>query len=138
MAGVLLLPGFGGKVTLTLEVEDALASPVESDVIDCSPVAMLSFKVKSQTLGGAFSVQPKQSFDGVNWNDLGSPIIATGVFTKYDLTAGPFGLLRFDATFDDSDSAPSPTSSNPSPTWDGPFTSEIVIEVIGWEAQIKQ
>lgn len=131
-----LMPGFGGKVRLTVRALDAAPEATISDVIDCSRCAVNTYTVVSQTEGGAFSVQAKESFDGVNWSNVGGAITAVGQRGKRQLTGGPFGLLRFDVTFDDSDSAESPSSSSDSVPVFVPATTEIVIDVLGWPIEL--
>jgi hypothetical protein len=129
-----LLPGYAGSITVTISALDA-SPAASSDTIDCSNVCTLTYQLKEWSEGGAVSVQPKQSFDGVNWANLGSPLTALHERVKLNITDAPFGLLRFDATFDDSDSPASDSSSSSS--WGGPFASDIVIEVIGWGLKLS-
>jgi hypothetical protein len=134
-----LLPGFGGKITVTIATDDAVAE-VFSDVIDCSRAAQMVIAARSQTGGGAFSLQVYQSFDTVNFIALGAPITAINAPVKFDVTDGPHGLIKFGLTFDDSDSASDLDSSSSLDSSEDPtqevLSTEVTVEVIGWPVQM--
>jgi len=90
MAAKALLPGFGGRTTITLSDTE------NSDTFDMSMCESFAVTLTDET--GTSSVQMKQSFDGVTWTSLGAALAAEGDVQKYDITDGPHGLLRFDQT----------------------------------------
>jgi hypothetical protein len=87
MAAKLLLPGFGGRTTITLSDTDT------SDTYDMSLCESFAAVLTDET--GTSSVQPEQSFDGANWATLGSALASEGNTLKQDHTDGPHGLIRF-------------------------------------------
>jgi hypothetical protein len=83
----LLLPGFGGAVDVTLTAGET------SVHFDMSRCAQFALQMKSET--GTASVQAQQSFDGLNWANLGAAFTSAGATLKFDITDGPHGLIRF-------------------------------------------
>lgn len=81
-----LLPGFGGAITVSLSNTQTSAR------IDLSMVGMFAAVLTSEV--GTNSTQLQQSFDGTNWANLGSALAAAGDTGKYDITDGPFGFIR--------------------------------------------
>ena len=95
MANKLLLPGFGGQYqSETFSV--AMAGSTGTDRIDCSHCAQLAVTVASTSpVGLSFELQ--HSFDGgTTFTRLGS-IISTAGNTLFDVTDGPFGLVRLNS-----------------------------------------
>jgi hypothetical protein len=90
MAAKHLLPGFGGRQTITLLVND------DSDIFDLSLCEAFAVQMTAET--GSTSVQIEQSFDGVNWVALGAAITVVGTTQKYDITDKPHGLIRLNGT----------------------------------------
>jgi hypothetical protein len=90
MAAKSLLPGFGGRTTITLSDTET------SDSFDMSMCESFAVVLTDET--GTSSVQMQQSFDGVKWASLGAALATEGDTQKYDVTDGPHGLIRFDQT----------------------------------------
>lgn len=94
MASRLLLPGIGGVYTS----ETFAATATGADTLDCSRCAQLMI---IETGTGQATIQPQTS-DSVSgpWQSLGSAITVTsnGSVTRYDVTDGPFGVLRLSVT----------------------------------------
>jgi hypothetical protein len=90
MADRLLNPGFGGRQTIVLAVND------DSDVFDMSRCDSFAAQLTAET--GSTSCQLEQSFDGVNWVSLGAALTVVGTTLKFDITDGPHGLIRVNAS----------------------------------------
>src|SRR6266403_4771634 len=91
---VQLLTGYGSRYT-SEAITGAASGTVGQDTIDTSTVAQFAIQVKSVTTPGASTVQVEQTFDGVNWASLGSPVaIALGTIIRFPVTNGPYGEIR--------------------------------------------
>lgn len=113
MATRLLLPGMGGRDEQVVAVTEEAAA-AESEPLDLSRCAQFAMQIKDSDVQptSVLTVQVKQSFDGVNYADLGSPTpMVEGDILRFPFTSGPFGLIKYElsseagASSDSSDSA---------------------------------
>ena len=97
MAAILVLPGYGGKYTS--ETFDS-SSTTGADTIDLSRFAQFLVGITHVSGTPAGSVIMNNSGDGTTFAPLGVAIdVATnGTTSRFDVTDGPFGLCRIDAT----------------------------------------
>ncbi len=94
MAAKLLLPGYGGQYT-SETITGSAAGATGADTLDLSLLISFSVEVTAAATVGASTFKVQQTFDGVNWSDLGSAVaIALGAVTLFPPTAGPFGMCR--------------------------------------------
>lgn len=129
MATELLLPGFGGRVEQIAAVTEEAAA-VETDPLDLSRCAQFAMQIKDSDVpaNAVLTVQVKQSFDGVNYADLGSPtVMEEGDILRFPITNGPFGLIKYALS---STAGSSSDSSDASPTADN-----VTIVTVGYPAQ---
>lgn len=96
MAAKSLLPDLAGIYTS----ETLTASTtIGADTLDCSQMEGLAITVIPATVTGTIDIQ--ESFDGTNWTVMSGAdnmVLSATATTKFDITDGPFGLLRIDAT----------------------------------------
>lgn len=97
MAAKLLLPGLGGRYTS--ETFSGLSiNSTGTDTLDCSKCGQLAIDINSNNSVG-LSFQMQQSFAGSGgpWGNFGSAL-SGGTTNVFDLTDGPFGLMRIIAS----------------------------------------
>lgn len=120
-----LLPGFGGRVTLTVDVVENEAATI-TDALDASKCAQLAVQLTTYDSEAALSVQAQQTFDGVNWADYGSSqVMEEGDVLRFDPTDGPIGVIRFKLTAEVSDASSSSSHAEDS----------AVLTVVGFPMQ---
>lgn len=119
MAAKHLLPGYGGKYTSETLNE---SSTTGADTIDLSRCAQFMAQVIYVSGTPAGTLTMTNSVDGTNFVPLGSAIdvstvtSTTSAISRYDVTDGPFGVIRIDAT--------SMTG-----------TGAVTVQIVGWPVQ---
>ncbi len=102
MANQVLLPGYGGMFTSAdVGSTSTYVQTQGTDLtIDLSMVDRFAIQITSTTASPTGTIQLEQSFNkGLSYSNLGSSInVATDVVTLFDLTAGPFGQIKINAT----------------------------------------
>ncbi len=95
MAAINLLPGMGGQYVSEI-FSAVIVNSIAADTIDCSKCGMLAVTCTSFGTG---TYQLEQSFNPgaspAQWNPFGSSVSVTSSNTLFDITDGPFGVLRF-------------------------------------------
>lgn len=100
MARTSLLPGMGGRATLSLALTSGGAAAV-TDELDCSRCAQIAAQVTTWTSGN-LSVRWSQSIDGTNFAFLGTAtVMVVGDIIRLPITSGPFGIMRLSVTSSD-------------------------------------
>jgi hypothetical protein len=105
MARYLLLPGMGGRYEQSITLTADSVEHVSSE-IDFSRCAQGAIYVKTWA-SGDLTLQVEQSFDGTNFTDFGSPqtVQVAGDQITLPVTAGPYGILRVQASSSDTAAA---------------------------------
>jgi hypothetical protein len=107
MATELLLPGMGGRATQTVAVTENEAASY-SEPLDLSRCAQFAVQVTQFNSEAELTLQVQQSFDNTNWANLGIAIVVVeGDVFRFDVTDGPFGLIRYELTSEVSDASSS-------------------------------
>lgn len=110
MAARLLLPGMGGKYVS----ESIPFASTGQDTIDCSRCAQLLFEVTAHS-GDTPTITVQHSIDAVNWATLTTFNATLNTNKQLSITAGPFGIIRFQTT--------------------GGTSGNTTVAVTGWESQ---
>lgn len=103
MASKHLLPGYGNAY-LSETITSLTASTAGADTIDCSRCGMLAVQLGSGQGSGSIQMQQAFAFHPATnlpiWGNFGSSITiqSSGPITLFDITDGPFGLMRFQST----------------------------------------
>lgn len=103
MAAINLLPGYGGQYTSAV-ITSLTANTAGADTIDLSKCGMFAISIASGGGGGTIQFQQALSFNPTTnaplWINFATAITlaSAGVNALFDITDGPFGMMRFLST----------------------------------------
>ncbi len=115
MAAKLLLPGYGGMYTSEAFTSDNTAGVDTIDLSRCN--SFMTQVIHGSTAPTAGNIQLEGSTNLTNWANLGTTnaVATNGGMVRYDITDGPFGVIRI-----------KPASID---------TGSVTVNIVGYEAQ---